>query len=55
MDTLLYNAITQNNLEIDRVHKNELYIATISIKQKTVDRIKNAMQFWYNATRIARE
>ena len=29
---LFYNAITQNNREIDRVNKNELYIATVSIK-----------------------
>ena len=48
----IYNAITQNNREIDRVHKNELYIATVSIKQKAVDRIKTALQFWLNATRI---
>ena len=30
--TSLYNAITQNNREIERVNKNELYIATVSIK-----------------------
>ena len=34
------------------VHKNELYIATVSIKQKAVDRIKTALQFWFNATQI---
>ena len=50
---LLYNAITQNNRENDRVHKHELYIATVSIKQKAVDRIKTALQFWFNATRIS--
>ena len=49
----VYNAITQNNRKIDRVHKNELYIATVSIKQKAVDRIKTALQFWFNATRIS--
>ena len=32
--TCFYNAITLNKREIDRVHKNELYIATVSIKQK---------------------
>ena len=30
-----------------------LYIATVSIKQKAVDRIKTALQFWLNATRIS--
>ena len=48
-----YNAITLNKREIDRVHKNELYIATVSIKQKAVDRIKTALRFWFNATRIS--
>ena len=43
----------QNNREIDRVHKNELYIATVIIKQKAVDRIKTALRFWFNATRIS--
>ena len=28
----LYNATIQNNREIDSVNKNELYIATVSIK-----------------------
>ena len=49
----VYNAITQNNREIDRVHKNALYIATVSIKQKAVDRIKTALRFWLNALRIS--
>ena len=49
----IYNAITLNKREIDRVHKNELYIATVSIKQKAVDRIKTALRFWFNATRIS--
>ena len=49
----IYNAITLNKCEIDRVHKNELYIATVSIKQKAVDRIKTALRFWFNATRIS--
>ena len=35
------------------MHKNELYIATVSIKQKAVDRIKTALRFWFNATRIS--
>ena len=35
------------------MHKNELYIATVSIKQKAVDRIKTALRFWLNATRIS--
>ena len=51
--TLFYNAITQNNCEIDRVYKNALLIATVSIKQKAVDRIKTALRFWLNATRIS--
>ena len=50
---VIYNAITLNKREIDRVHKNELYIATVSIKQKVVDRIKTALRFWFNATRIS--
>ena len=50
---VFYNAITLNKREIDRVHKNELYIATVSIKQKAVDRIKTALRFWFNATRIS--
>ena len=49
----LYNAITQNKREIDWVHKNELYIATVSIKQKAVDRIKTALRFVLYATRIS--
>ena len=49
----IYNAITLNKREIDRVHKNELYIATVSIKQKAVDCIKTALWFWFNATRIS--
>ena len=49
----IYNAITLNKREIDRVHKNELYIATVSIKQKAVDRIKTVLRFWLNATRIS--
>ena len=49
----VYNAITLNKREIDRVHKNELYIATVSIKQKAVDRIKTALRFWFYATRIS--
>ena len=49
----IYNAITLNKPEIDRVHKNELCIATVSIKQKVVDRIKTALRFWFNATRIS--
>ena len=48
-----YNAITLNKREIDRVYKNDLYIATVSIKQKAVDRIKTALRFWFNATRIS--
>ena len=35
------------------MYKNELYIATVSIKQKAVDRIKTALRFWFNATRIS--
>ena len=50
---MIYNAITQNNREIDRVHKNALYIATVSIKQKAVGRIKTALRFWLNVTRIS--
>ena len=49
--TFIYNAITGNNREIDRVHKNELYTATVSIKQKAVDRIKTVLWFWFHATR----
>ena len=49
----IYNAITLNKREIDRVYKIELYIATVSIKQKAVDRIKTALRFWFNATRIS--
>ena len=41
----IYNAITLNKREIDRVHKKELYIATVSIKQKAVDCIKTTLQF----------
>ena len=48
-----YNAITLNKREIDGAHKNKLYIATVSIKQKAVDRIKTALRFWFNATRIS--
>ena len=46
----VYNATIQNNREIDRVHNYELYIATVSIKHKSVDRIKTALRFWFNAT-----
>ena len=48
---LFYNATIQNNREIDRVHNYELCIATVSIKHKSVDRIKTALRFWLNATR----
>ena len=51
--TNIYNAITLNKREIDRVHKNEKYIATVSIKQKAVDCIKTALRSWFNATRIS--
>ena len=47
----IYNATIQNNREIDRVHNYKLYIATVSIKHKSVDRIKTALLFWLNATR----
>ena len=50
---IIYNAITLNKREIDRVHKNGLYTATVSIKQKAVDRIKTALRSWFNATRIS--
>ena len=53
MGMSIYNAITLNKREINRVHKNELYIATVSIKQKAVDRIKTTLRFWLNATRIS--
>ena len=52
-DIGIYNAITLNKHKIDRVHKNELYIATVSIKQKAVDHIKTALRFWFNPTRIS--
>ena len=42
---VIYNAITQNHHEIDRVHKNAPYIVTVSIKQKAVDRIKTGCGF----------
>ena len=38
---------------MDGVSKNELFIATVSIKQKTVDRLKTALRFWLNSTRIS--
>ena len=47
----IYNATIQNNRKIDRVHNYELYIATVSINYKSVDRIKTALRFWLNATR----
>ena len=50
---ILYTAITLNNREIDRVHNYGLYIATVSIKHKAVDRIKTALRFRSNATRIS--
>ena len=53
MKILIYTAITQNNREIDRVHNYGLYIATVSIKHKAVDRIRTALRFWSNATRIS--
>ena len=43
----------KNNREIDRVNKNELYIATVRIKLFSVDRIKTALCFCLNATRIS--
>ena len=51
----LYIAIILNKREIDRVYKTEMYTATVGIKQKAVDRIKTALRFWLNATRITRE
>ena len=51
LHTFLYNATVKNNREIDRVHNYELYIATVSIKHKSVDRIKTALQLWLYATR----
>ena len=53
LETLFYNAITLNKREIDRVYKIELYIATVSIKQKAVDRIKTALRFWFKATQLS--
>ena len=32
VNAYLYNAITHNNREIDRVNKKELYMPTVSIK-----------------------
>ena len=49
--TTIYNATIQNKREIDRLHNYGLYIATVSIKHKAVDRIKTALQFRFNATR----
>ena len=49
----IYNAITPNNHQIDRVHENKLYIATVSITQKAVDRLKTAFRFWFNETQIS--
>ena len=52
----IYIFIMQSSLnkrEIDGVHKNELYIATVGIKQKAVDHIKTALRFWFNAARIS--
>ena len=48
---IFYNATTQNNTEIDRVHNYELYIATVSIKHMSVGRIKTVLRFWLKATR----
>ena len=42
----IYNATIQNNSEIDRGHNYELYIATASIKHKSVDCIKTVLRFW---------
>ena len=41
----IYNATIQNNRDINRVHNYERYIATVSIKHKSVDRIKTALRF----------
>ena len=46
---LFYNATTENKCEINRVHYYSLYIATVSIMHKAVDRIKTALRFWLNA------
>ena len=41
----IYNATIKNNREMDKVHNYELYIATVSIKHKSVDHIKTALRF----------
>ena len=41
------------NAKLTGCIKKELYIATVSIKQKAVGRIKTALRFWFNATRIS--
>ena len=46
----IYNATTQNNREIDMVHNQELYSATVSIKHKAVDRMKTMLPFWFTLT-----
>ena len=45
------NKLFQNKREIDRLHNYGLYIGTVSIKHKAVDRTKTALGFWLNATR----
>ena len=52
-DKYIYTAITQNNREINSVYNYGLYISTVSIKHKAVDRIKAALRFQSNATRIS--
>ena len=49
----IYNATTQNNPEIDTVHNDKLYIATVSIKHKAADHIKTVLLFWFNTTRLS--
>ena len=47
----VYNAISKNNREIDRVYNCDLYIATVRIKHKPDDRKKIALRLWFKEER----
>ena len=41
------------NVKLTGYIKTSYIIATVSIKQNAVDRIKTTLQFWFNAKRIS--
>ena len=50
----IYLFLQCNNTKLTQNRQGYTYkIATVSIKQKAVDRVKTTLRFWFNATRFS--